>query len=293
MSNFGEIAIRNEDASDKATVTGSALDTNLKGITTENDRLNVNAVDFYAQVSFGQVAGYEPVHISGSGEVTTALTPITESGFFRTPSATVTLEFVSDNADDNPAGTGAHELTIEGLNANWDRITQSKATNGLTPVVFDTDMIRVTKAYVSLSGIYASQFAGSHLGIITIREPGPGNLWSIIPNTPIPFGETSIGVTSIPAGKTGYVIDAHIVVDSNKAIDVYLFRRTSADDVLSPYSGILRILSKFKGVTGEVYHDHRMPQNGLIGPCDIGFMAQTISGTGRLSVDAELILRDT
>ena len=99
-----------------------------------------------------------------------------------------------------------------------------------------TNLIRLYRWYVSSSGTYATQSAGSHVGDLTIRASGAGAIWSTIPNTPFPSGQSEVGCYTIPTGYTGYLLTKNIFTDTSKTADIFFFKRENADDVSAPYS---------------------------------------------------------
>lgn len=252
----------------------------------------ISNTDFLVEVAKGNVSGHSIVHKFGEASVGTSLVPVCESGFYRTPTAATELEFLSDSANDTSAGSGAREVTVLGLNASWAEVSQTVTTNGTTPVTLTTDLVRLYRWYVTSTGTYATQSAGSHAGTMTIRESGGGDTWSVIGTSPFTEGQSEIGAYTIPTAVTGYVLSQTLIVDSTKAVDAIFFQRPNADDVSSPYSGAMRLINKFIGVTGEVIIKPRSPVGPFVGPCDIGFMAKVGSSTGDVSVDFELLLVD-
>ena len=247
--------------------------------------------DYYEIVS-GNVTGKTVVHKFGAGSVSTTLVPVTQSGFYRTPTTAVALEFVSDDATDTSDGVGAREITVTGLNSSWEEVTIVKATNGITPVAFGTDLVRLYRWHVSSSGTYATQSSASHAGTLTIREVTGGAIWSTIGVTPFPSGQSQIGAYTIPTGKTGYLIGKLIYTDTGKTADVYFFQRNNADDVTAPFTGIMRLIEREVGVQGGFDHHFTIPKNGFVGPCDVGCMAKVASGTADISVEFEMLLVD-
>lgn len=63
--------------------------------------------DYLIKVARGLVPGHRIVHKFGHGIAGTNPTPVTSSGFWRTPIAPVALEFLSDNINDSAGGSGA------------------------------------------------------------------------------------------------------------------------------------------------------------------------------------------
>lgn len=252
-----------------------------------------DTVDFLTEVVKGNVPGHSIVHKFGAGTVTTTLAPISQLNKYETPTTAQALEIVSDNAADAQNGVGAREITVVGLNASWAEVTQvisTHATDGTIAVAVPTSLVRVYRWFVSSSGAYATATTGSHSGNLTIRGAGGGTTWDTIAATPFPTGQSQIGSYTIPTGYKGYILGKTVFTDTSKTADVYMFRRDNADDVTTPYSGIMRLIEREVGVAGGTDHHFIAPKNALVGPCDMGFMAKVISGSADMSVEFELLL---
>ena len=246
----------------------------------------------YLAIAKGEVEGHSLVHKFGAGLLTTSLEPITQDKTYPTPIAAVSLEVLSDNAADNSAGIGAREVTIAGLDANWDHIAQTVTMDGLTPVVLEFDMIRVYRWAVSTedgSGSYGSETVGSHQGELTLRVAGGGAVWSTLTTDPFPVGQSQIGVYTIPNGFTGFLLSKNIFVDTSKAADIYFFQRPYANTVVAPFSA-MRLFQREVGVTGGFDLKSLAPKGPLVGPCDVGFMGKISVGTAECSVEFELVV---
>jgi len=246
---------------------------------------------FLIEVQRGNVSGVKIVHKFGTSSVGTTLQPVTLSGTYKTPTSATALEFVSDNTNDTSDGAGAREITIIGLDNNWKEVVQTIETSGTAPVALPTDLTRLYCWYVSKSGTYADGTNFSHAGTLTIREAGGGDVWSTINTTPAPLGQSQIGVYTIPAGKSGFILTQDVYVDSNKVVDFILFQRPSADTVSAPYSP-MRVVNKFIGVSGWAKFDFNAPIDAFVGPCDIGYLAKTGTGTADITVNFEILLVD-
>lgn len=246
--------------------------------------------EWYLEVAKGNIPGHSIVHKFGAGSVSTSLLPVAQSAVYQTPTTAQALEFVSTSANDTAAGTGAREITVIGLDSNWNEVSQTVTTNGTTPVSLGTNLIRLHRWYVSSSGTYATASAGSHAGTLTIRAAGAGATWSTIPITPLPLGQSQIGAYTVPIGYKGYLLGKVVVTDTSKVADVYFFKRENANDVTAPYSGTLRITEREIGVQGSFEHHFACPKTAFTGPCDIGFMAKVSAGTADVSVEFEVLL---
>lgn len=249
--------------------------------------------DWWHKVKTGNIPGHSIVNKFGSATVGTTIVPISTSLNYRTPIAATSLEFVSSSANDTSAGSGAQQVTVIGLDSTWAEVSQTVETNGTTAVALGTDLIRLYRWYVSRSGTYATQTAGSHVGNLTIRESGAGGTWATISNSPFPFGQSQIGCFTIPAGKTGYVVSKNFFSDSSKTVDLYFFSRANADDVTTPFTGAMRIVEREVGLSGGFGPNWKAGKGPFVGPCDIGFMGVIAVGTADIAVEFEILLIDT
>jgi len=246
--------------------------------------------DFLSEVAKGSVPGHSIVQKFGAGVLGTSLSTVTHSGYYRTPTEATELEFVSSNPLDTSNDSGAREITIVGLDANWEEVTQTLETNGLTAVTLDTPLVRLYRWYVSSSGTYAGAASGSHVGTLYIRETDAVTEWSRIPNEPICGGQSQIGLYTVPKGYVGYLLSKHIYADTSKTASFYFCRRDHADDVTAPYSGIARIVEQELGVSGAIDIRKQSPNGPFVGPCDIGFRALATQAGTDVAVEFELLL---
>lgn len=250
--------------------------------------------NFWLNITQGLISKYDEIHKFGTNEaVGTTFVPIARSGVYQTPTTAQVLELVSTDVNDTVAGTGARTVTVEGLNSSFVAISQTINMNGTTAVAVPTDLVRAYRMYVTDSGTYATQTAGSHAGEIILQGTGGGVVWLSIPVTDFPRGQTQCGVVSIETGKSAVIYPHYLSVDSNKAADIIFFTREGIDTVAAPYMTMKASL-ELVGVTGfGLAIDVAAPQGPFVGPCDIGYMGKFGSGTGAISVDFEIITYDT
>lgn len=248
------------------------------------------AQDIEYEIAQGNLERFDVMHKFGGGVMSTTFSPVTQSGYYRTPSTPATLEILSDNVADTYGGAGAQQVTITGLNSSWDEITFTVNMSGTTPVALPHDMLRVYRWYVSSSGTYSTQSLGSHYGILEIREAAAGPVWSIVPIDPFPAGQSEIGAYTIPRGYVGYLMGKNIFTDTSKTADFYFFQRDNADDVTSPYAGTMRLIEREVGVQGGYKVSFDIPKGPIVGPADVGYIGYVSVGTADVSVEFELIL---
>lgn len=247
---------------------------------------------FGFQLALGDYSHISETHkFGGSTSLTTTFAPVAIGGTYPTPTSGQGLEIFSDSTADSTTGTGAHKVTVQGLSTSWEIQSEEVTMNSTSAVALTNTYLRVFRAYVSESGSYASQTAGSHVGTITIQSTGGADTFCKIRATDFPRGQSEIGAYTVPTGKTAYVYMHHVASDSNKAVDYLFFQRPNADTLTSPYSA-MRMVREYLGIQGmQILQEDGAPLGPFVGPCDIGFMAKA-AATAEVSVEFEIILVD-
>lgn len=246
---------------------------------------NLIRQDYAERLARGALKGRTVIQKFGRANVGTAMTPVSWGGFYRTPTAAAVLE-VLGAAQDTAAGSGAQEVTLIGLNENWKEVTQSVEMAGATAVTCTTPLTRLFRCYVSRSGTYGTQAGGGQAGDITIRESGGGDTWAILDDTAFDVGQSEIACYTVPSGRVATIHGISVSVDAAQDSDVIMLVRNNADDITTPFSGILRKQWGATGLNGPVEY------NGILGPytgpCDIMFMASVNAGTGIIEIAFEI-----
>lgn len=252
--------------------------------------------EYLIEVSKGRVDGHSLITKFGrNGAVGTSLTHVSIGGFYETPTTAQSLEILSANTGDNPAGAGAHKILIEGLDGNFDLQTEIITLNGTTPVALTKQFIRVYRAFVVESGAYVKTTVPSQLGQITLRNSGAGVTWFIIDTveetaTGFGMGQTQIGSHSIPRNCKAYLLYKAFSVEATKPSSVYFFKRENADDVTTPFTGTMRLFEQNDGVVGAFAISPKTVLEVIEGPAEVGFFAKTGVGTASVSVEFQLLI---
>ena len=231
-----------------------------------------------------------------NSSVGTSFEPVCLGGIYNTPQAAsaTTLRIKSGgDANDTAAGSGAREVTLQGLDETFTEVTETIATAGASASsATTTTFTRVFRAWVSASGTYASAAAGSHSGDIVIENGSGGTDWLTLDTASgFPIGQSEIGMYSVGDTKTAYVKLRQASADSTKKFDLIFFHRGNADETAAPYTA-MRAKSVVVGIEGGnlgQYAASEVPFGPFEGPCDLGFMAKVSSGTAELSVEFEII----
>ena len=225
--------------------------------------------------------------------VGTTYLPVALGGIYRTPQSgsATTLRVKAGNANDTAAGSGARQITLIGLDENFNEVTETLATAGTSASSPTTaTFTRLFRCFVSQSGAYATSAAGSHAADIVIENSAGTEDWATIDSSNFPKGQSEIGAYTVKAGVTGYVKLRDLSIDSGKTVDLVFFSRANCDETAAPYTA-MRAQSVVSGVSGgsiETFGSVDVPFGPFVGPTDIGFMARVNSGTASVSVEFEI-----
>lgn len=247
-----------------------------------------------APVAAGEIGRVSVVHKFGRNPAVGAnFVPVTMGGVYQTPqfSSATTLRIASGgNANDTAAGTGAREITLEGIDENGAFVSEAIATAGASASSATTaTFARLYRFYVSASGTYATAAAGSHSGDIVIENGAGGTTWGTITSTGFPMGQSEIGAYTVPKGYTAYITEMSMLTDSSKPADIIFFKREGANETAAPYKRMAKVLST-DALAEAFMQNHITPLGPYPEYTDIGFLAKVAAGTASVSVDFEIIL---
>jgi hypothetical protein len=191
----------------------------------------------------------------------------------------------STDADDTVGGTGAWNITISGLDANWLPQSEVIQLNGQTPVQSVNTYIRVNRAFV-LEPQATMALEATNEGDIYI---GPGAVVAGVNANPRAFiganyGQTFMAIYTIPANCTGYLETYTIsTFTTNKEFEVYL--------AISEFELGNRRIEEYHLEPIEFQNDY-VPPRPLQSKTDIWVMGEVDVGTGKIAVAFDIILVD-
>jgi hypothetical protein len=109
-----------------------------------------------------------------------------------------TMDIVSNSAeDDKDSGDGGRNITIEGLDNNFNEITETIDLEGLTPVTTIKSFIRINRVYCVDVGV-----TGVNEGVILIDATTASTRQASIQ---VGEGQSQKAIYTVPAGRTGYL----------------------------------------------------------------------------------------
>jgi hypothetical protein len=167
------------------------------------------------------------------------------------------------------------ELTVEGLDGNYNKVTETKTMTGQTAIQLSNTYKRITRA---------SYTGSANDGVITLHiGSGTGTTVASIETN---LGQTQLGVYTIPAGFTGYLINYTGSVGKNDDATLRMF---TADGGVETED--FQVLSEIK------LYESTFRQDLAFGAClkektDIDFRAITTSAGSELILNFELMLVD-
>src|SRR5210317_245082 len=161
----------------------------------------VGDIPFYLAVQQGKVPGYTMVNKFGYNPSigSLAFETIWETGGnYPWQSTAVTVDVVSDNTNDDVAGTGARTLRIQGLDGSYNFAEETFKMDGTKTVTKTKTFLRVFRMSVETAGT-----SENNEGTITATYTGGSDVAATITSG---NGQTLMAVYTIPAGKTGYIV---------------------------------------------------------------------------------------
>ena len=262
------------------------------GAGTKEDPYMPISAAFLTEVSKGNIPKHSFVQKFGTNHaVGTSFVPITLGGIYNMPqpAAATTLRVKAGNVNDTAAGSGAREITLEGLDETGALVTEVLATAGASAsLATTTTFIRLLRFWVSASGTYANIAGGSHAADIVIENGAGGTDWGTIAILGFPHSQSSIGAYTVPLGYKAYMLDFGMTNGSSKSFDFIFFKRESILDAAAPYKS-MRLINNGAGITVpfvKMFPD-AIEFEALT---DIVPLAKVAAGTGEITVDINLLL---
>jgi hypothetical protein len=159
---------------------------------------------FELQVSRGQIQGHRAVTVFGfnSDVDTTQVSVWPLPSLIPFPAAAIQMTVSSTNTNDTSAGTGAQTVVVQGLDANYNEVTEVVTLNGQTAVTMAASLLRVNYAYVATAGSGNGAAGDIYIGTGVVTAGVPATTYNIIK---FDYNNTTTGSYTVPAGYTAYV----------------------------------------------------------------------------------------
>lgn len=159
---------------------------------------------FELQVARGQIGQHRSVTVFGFNadvdQTQVSIWPLPSLITF--PASALQMKVSSSSADDAAAGTGARTVVVQGLDANYNEVTETVTLNGQTAVTMTASLLRVNYAYVATAGSGNSAAGDIYIGTGVVTAGVPATVYNIIK---LDYNNTTTGSYTVPAGYTAYL----------------------------------------------------------------------------------------
>lgn len=166
---------------------------------------------FGLQVSRGQIMGHRAVTVFGyNPDIDTSEETIWPVGIVLVhPAAAIVMKVSSDNVNDTAAGTGARTIVIEGLDGNYNEISETVTLNGQTAVDTVKSFLRTNNIYVATAGSGATSAGTIYVGTGTVTAGVPATIYDTMY---VGYNKRTTGHYTVPAGYTAYMTAGSLAV---------------------------------------------------------------------------------
>jgi hypothetical protein len=242
----------------------------------EDNPLPVLNKPFYLQIAQGLVTGYSNNHkfgavpsmsVNTTGTVWDVQDTVYPWAALDTPAV---LNIERNNASDNGL-----IVTVQGLDSDYNYIEEDITITGADQVG-TTLFRRVNRAFVTNGG-------GSNAGDIDIEAGAAGG--TTVARITQGFGQSLMGVFTIPAGKTGYVSAVAATAEASADASGFLYTAINGQPFRIKHSW------EFSGQGGSYIQAFNVPLK-VSEKTDIDIRATTRSNNGRYTVSFDLLLVD-
>jgi hypothetical protein len=208
---------------------------------------------------------------------------------FATSAQTIRVK-AGGNAADTAAGLGTQKITVEGLDENWNAITEDIVTAGASASAATTGLFFAVNRVTSKE---TGAFGVANTGTIIIENTTTGTELAYMAAG---IGSTEQCVYTVPLGVTAYVTKIRVSVGESDSADVRLEHIEFGDDIAGTggtFTSVKKLEWEIEDFSGA--RDFELDTYLKFDEKNhIFFEAQRItgSGTAQVSVDFEMYLVD-
>lgn len=186
------------------------------------------------------------------------------------------------NIADTSAGAGARSIIIEGLDENWEVVTETLATAGVNASTSTSAAFyRVYRVTVASVG----EYTGRNVGVITIENTTTNG---VLAEIQAEYGQTQMTQYTVPGDKKALLFPPSITVDANQPSNVRICQRRNADVFLAPFSPV-RIVFEVDAFIGSKDFTEIFPIL-LPGKTDIWAEGSAAAATASINIRYALML---
>lgn len=204
---------------------------------------------FELQVARGQISWHKTIFQFGVNTAigTTFETIWTANSVYAYLSAATVLKISSANANDTSAGTGARTITISGLDANYNEISETVIMNGQTAVNTVNSYLRVFDMNVVTAGSGETAAGIIYAGTGTVTSGVPAVVYGQIEAT---YNSSAMALFTVPAGYTAY-ITSYTFTSASAAASI-----VTGAVFIRPFGGVFVLEASAKLAGGNSFDRH-------------------------------------
>ena len=239
---------------------------------------------FELQVARGQISYHESFCQFGiNSAVSQTLETVWVGGdAYAFPSSATTTTVSSSNANDTVAGTGARTVLIDGLNANYERVTEIASLNGQTGVTLANQYLRINKVTILTAGSggtsAGSIFAGT--GTVTTGVPAV-----VLNRTGSSSNESESAFYSVPEGYTAFITRWTMSSSNNTADEATRFVLR-----VRPFGGVFGYKAVYNIPCNGIYECEAAYPTAIPEKADLEVMALTTAGAAYVTTQLQMVL---
>lgn len=194
---------------------------------------------FELQVARGHISyHYSQFKFGFNPDVDNSLETVwAQGGLYSYLAAATVLKISSSSTVDTSAGTGARTVTISGLDANYNEISETITLNGQTAVNSTNSYLRIFRMVVNTAGSGGQNAGVIYAGTGTVTTGVPANIYATIG---IGDNQTLMALWTVPAGHTAYLLQTDITLattQNNKYCTVSIVSR--------PFGEVFQVRDRF------------------------------------------------
>jgi hypothetical protein len=204
------------------------------------------------------------------------------SNTYTFPSSASVLKISSSSASDTSAGTGARTVQIQGLDANYEAVSETVSLNGQTAVNTTNSYLRVNKMIVLTAGSGGTSVGNIYAGTGDVTAGVPA---VVVNQTGILANETESGFYTVPAGYTAF-INMWTMSSGNTTADEW----TRFTLRIRPLGGVFGIKAQYHIPASGIYECVAAYPLPIPEKADLEILAATSDGSASASTQLQLML---
>lgn len=208
---------------------------------------------FELQVARGQIAYHEHVFKFGfNPDVDNTLETVwAEGGLYSYLSSASVLKVSSSSLDDSATGTGARQVIVSGLDADYNEISETVNLSGQTAINTSNSFLRVNRIVVTSAGSGGQNAGVIYAGTGSISSGVPANKYATIAAGD---NQTLMGLWTVPAGYTAYLLQTDVTVATTQNN-----KYATASVVARPDGEVFQVKDKFVQAEGSHHQRYNVP----------------------------------